>query len=116
VPQRASERIHACAFGHVYSRKGADLPLARSLLSATPNSIAASSWLYRDGGYEIRLYDAAGGSATVRVQRPREASWCQAVGFTGKPLASHGSRHDGSQGSFEIRPWERVTLRFTPQA
>lgn len=116
VPQRADERTHACSSRHVYSREGADLPLAKSLLSATPDSIGASSLLYRDGGYEIRLYDAAGRSGTVTVQLPMQASSCQTVDFNGKPLASPAIRHDGDQASFEIRPWEIVTLRFTPQA
>ena len=115
VPQRADEGIHACSSRHVYSRKGADLPPAKSFLSATPDSIAASSWLYRDGGYEIRLYDAAGRSGTVAVQLPMRASSCQAVDFNGKPLQSPGIRHQDDQASFEIRPWEIVTLRFTPQ-
>lgn len=116
VPQRAAERTHACSSRLVYSRAGADLPLSKSLLSATPDSIAASSWLYRDGGYEIRLYDAVGRSGTVKVQLPMRASSCQAVDFNGKPSASPSIRHDGDQASFQIRPWEIVTLRFTPQA
>ena len=116
VPQQAEQRIHACSSRHVYSRKGADLPLAKSFLSAEPNSIAASSWLYRDGGYEFRLYDATGRSGPVTIQLPMRAATCQAVNFNGQPLASPNVRLDGDRATFEIRPWEIVTLRFTPQS
>ena len=116
VPQQAEQRIHACSSRHVYSRKGADLPLAKSFLSAEPDSIAASSWLYRDGGYEFRLYDATGRSGPVTIQLPMRAATCQAVNFNGQPLASPKVRLDGDRATFEIRPWEIVTLRFTSQS
>ena len=116
IPQVADEQIHPCQYRHVYSRKGADLPSERSFVSASPSSIAASSWLYRDGGYEIRLHDTAGRSGQVRVELPIAAKSCQAVDFNGRPMALPEIALSGSTASFEIDAWEIVTLRFEAES
>ncbi len=116
IPQRAAERIHPCSARHVYSRDGADLPPERSLVSAAPDSVAASSWLMRDGGYEIRLHDTNGTSGPVRVTLPAPARSCEAVDFNGRPMESPAIRLEGNRASFDLGAWEIVTLRFTLEA
>ena len=112
VPQIADELIHPCSSRHVYSRSGADLPLQRSFLSAQPASVAASSWLIRDGGHEVRLHDTAGRSGRVAVRLPIRAASCAAVDFNGQPVDSPQVRLSGRTASFDMSPWEIVTLRF----
>ena len=116
IPQRAEEGIHPCSWRHVYSRAGADLPAARSFVSASPASIAVSSWLYRDSGYELRLHDTAGRSGTVEVVLPTQAASCEAVDFNGRPLGSPEIRLVGDRARFVIGPWEIVTLRYVVAA
>ena len=112
IPQVADERIHPCHSRHVYGRKGADLPAQKGFVTASPASVAASSWLYRDGGYEIRLHDTAGRGGPVRIELPMMAASCEAVDFNGRPMASPKIRLSGSAASFEMGAWEIVTLRF----
>ena len=112
VPQQAEAWIHPCSSRHVYSRKGAKLPMEMSLVSASPASIAASSWLYRDGGYEIRLHDTNGRAGPVEVALPMRATSCEAVDFNGRPMESPEVRLSGNKASFKMGAWEIVTLRF----
>ena len=116
IPQVADEQIHPCQSRHVYARAGADLPPEKSFVSASPSSIAASSWLYRDGGYEVRLHDTAGRSGRVRVELPMAATSCQSVDFNGRPMASPEIALGGSTASFQIGAWEIVTLRFEAES
>ena len=116
IPQVAEERIHPCRARHVYSRKGADLPAEKGFVSATPDSIAASSWLYREGGYEIRLHDTRGRGGPVQVELPMAAGSCEAVDFNGRSMQLPEIRLSGRTVSFEIGAWEIVTLRFEPDA
>ena len=116
VAQHAQARIHPCSSRHVYSRKGAELPMKRSFVSASPASIAASSWLLRDGGYEIRLHDTDGHGGTVDVTLPMRATTCEAVDFNGRPMSSPAMRLSDNIVSFEMGAWEIVTLRFTAES
>ena len=112
VPQQADQRIRPCSSRTVYSRDGADFPAERSFLSVRPESLAASSWLVRDGGYEVRLHDTAGLGGQVRVELPEAPTACKAVDFNGRELASPAIGVTGSVVTFEMAPWEIVTLRF----
>lgn len=116
IPQVAEEQIHPCSSRHVYARGGAALPASRSFVSATPGSIAVSSWLCRNGGHELRLHDTAGTRGPVRVDLPLQAASCHAVDFNGRPLASPEVSLSGTAASFEIGAWEIVTLRFETDA
>ena len=113
VPQQADAWIHPCSSRHVYGRKEAGMPMEKSFLSASPASIAASSWLYRDGGFEVRLHDTSGRGGPVDVSLPSQAETCEAVDFNGRPMDSPEVRFRGDRVSFEMGAWEIVTLRFT---
>ena len=89
------------------------MPLEKSFLSARPASIAASSWLYRDGGFEVRLHDTLGRGGPVEVSLPIHAETCEAVDFNGRPMDFPKVRLQGDRVSFEMGAWEIVTLRFT---
>ncbi len=116
IPQQAEARIHACSSGHIYSRTGADLPTEKSFVSVSPAAIAASSWLYRDEGSEIRLHDTRGRGGPVEVTLPIRAASCEAVDFNGRPMASPRVRLEGNIASFEMGAWEIVTLRFAAES
>ena len=112
LPQVADEQIHPCSWRHVYSRTGASLPAETSFVTASPSTLAASSWLRRGSGYEIRLHDTAGYSGTVRVKLPFAAASCRPVDFNGRPADAPRVTLAGSEAEFEIGAWEIVTLRF----
>ncbi len=111
VPQQAEARIYRCRSRHVYSRPGGDLPPRQSVVSVTPGTVSASSWLYRAGGCEVRLHDTAGRSGTVRVTLPADGASCHAVDFNGNPLPSPRVTVEGREATFEMGLWEIVTLR-----
>ena len=90
--------------------------MKRSFVSASPASIAASSWLRRDGGYEIRLHDTNGHGGKVEVTLPMRATTCEAVDFNGRPMKSPAMRLSDNVVSFEMGAWEIVTLRFTAES
>lgn len=112
VPQRAEETIYPCTWRHVYSRPGADLPAEKSFVAANPATVAASSWLYRDGGYELRLHDTVGRAGPVEVKLPPGVQSCQAVDFNGRPMDSPEVRLVAGEARFQMGAWEIVTLRF----
>lgn len=116
IPQLAEAQIYPCSWRHVYSRRDADLPPERSFVAARPASVAASSWLMRGEGYELRLHDTTGRAGSVEVSFPGHAGTCEAVDFNGRPLASPKVRLEGGKARFEIGAWEIVTLRFTAEA
>ncbi|MDE0102082.1 MAG: hypothetical protein OXN89_06860 [Bryobacterales bacterium] len=116
IAQVAEELIHPCRTRHIYARPGASLPSGKSFVSASPASVAASSWLYREGGFEIRLHDTVGRSGPVRVALPAGAGSCTPVDFNGRPLASPAVAVSDGAASFEIGAWEIVTLRFEMQS
>ena len=116
LPQKAADWMHHCSSGHVYSRRGASLPPGKTFLSASPATIEASSWRYRDGGYEIRLHDSTGRTGPVRVKLPAPAASCEAVDFNGRPMGSPEIVQRGDSVEFEMGAFEIVTLRFVAQA
>ena len=63
-------------------------------------------------GFEVRLYDSIGEESDVEVKLPFAASSCQPVDFNGNPLSGPDVTLRGHQASFQIKPWEIVTLRF----
>ena len=81
-------------------------------MTASPASVAASSWLRRDRGYEVRLHDTAGRSGPDRIELPVAASSCPAVDFNGRPMELPKVAVSGRTASFDIGAWEIVTLRF----
>ncbi len=116
IPQLAEAQIYPCSWRHVYSRRDADLPPERSFVGVRPASVAASSWLMRGEGYELRLHDTTGRAGSVEVSFPGHVGTCEAVDFNGRPLASPKVRLEGGKARFEIGAWEIVTLRFTAEA
>ena len=116
IPQIAEEQIHPCRSRHVYAREGATLPATKSFLFPSPDSVAVSSWLFRKGAYEVRLFDTAGKGGPVTVDLPVQARSCQAVDFNGRPMATPEVSLSGRTASFDMGEWEIVTLRFEASA
>jgi alpha-mannosidase len=112
---RAQEQLYLVRWKHVYPRSAADLPLQKSFLTVTPHTVALSSWQCQADGYHLRLYETRGEAARVEIKLPFEAARCEPVDLNGKPLRMVVRvEHRGDSVRFQIRPWEIVTLRFTP--
>jgi alpha-mannosidase len=111
---RAQEPVYPVRWRHVDPRAGADLPLRRSFLTVAPETVAISAWFWREGGHHLRLYESAGEACDVEVALPFAAAACERVDLNGRPWP--GPRIDlrGDSARFRLRPWEIVTLRFSP--
>ena len=96
----------------VKPRGGADLPLQKSFLVVNPETVAISSWLWKDDGYYLRVYESAGQEGDVEVQLPLEPKVCEAVDFNGRRSESPRITLERDRARFSVRPWEIVTLRF----
>ena len=96
----------------VNPRGGADLPLQKSFLVVNPETVAISSWFWKDDGYYLRVYESAGRGGDVEVQLPFEPKACEAVDFIGRQSESPQITLERDQARFSVRPWEIVTLRF----
>ena len=111
---RAQERLYPVRWKHVHPRAGADLPLRKSFLTVTPETVALSSWQWQEDGYHLRLYETRGQRGGVEVKLPFEAAGCEPVDLNGRRWEAVRIEHQGDRVRFEIRPWEIVTLRFAP--
>ena len=111
---QAQEQLYPVRWRHVHPRAGADLPLQKSFLTVTPETVALSSWLQQDDGYHLRLYETKGERASVEVKLPFAAAGCESVDFNGRRWESPRVELKGDQVKFPIQPWEIVTLRFSP--
>ena len=97
---------------HVHPGKGADLPLKKSFITVTPETVAISSWAWKEEGYDLRLYETTGRGSPVEISFPFEAAICQPVDFNGGKRDSPKLNLQGNRVQFRINPWEIVTLRF----
>jgi hypothetical protein len=113
APQRAQEKKHPILAGHVIAGSAANLPASKSFVDLEPDTMAVTSWLWRDGAYEMRLYDTSGSGGPVEVHLPGRVTDCRAVDFTGRAMARPVVSVRGNTARFTARPWEIVTLRFS---
>jgi alpha-mannosidase len=111
---RAQERLYPVRWNQIQPRSGANLPMRKSFLTVTPETIALSSWQSQEDGYYLRLYETTGDPGRVEVKLPFEAAECEAVDLNGKAWKEVGVEHQGDSVRFQIRPWQILTLRFTP--
>ncbi len=111
--RRAQEQLYPVRWTHIHPRPGADLPLQKSFLTVSPETVALSSWLHKADGYFLRLYETAGQAGPVQVELPFEAGVCEIVDLNGRRWDSPPIDLRGHRARFSIHPWEIVTLRFT---
>jgi alpha-mannosidase len=111
---RAQERLYPVHWKHVHPLSAADLPLHKSFLTVTPQTVVLSSWQWQADGYHLRLYETRGEAGGVEVKLPFEAAECEPVDLNGKQWKAVRVEHRGDIVRFQIRPWEIVTLRFKP--
>lgn len=109
---RAQEKLYPVRAVHVHPGKGADLPLKKSFITVTPETVAISSWAWKEEGYDLRLYETTGRGSPVEISFPFEAAMCQPVDFNGGKRDSPKLNLQGNRVQFRINPWEIVTLRF----
>ena len=111
--QRAQENNHPIHAGRVIGGSAASLPASKSFLDLKPDTMAVTSWLWRDGAYELRLYETSGNGGPVAVRLPGTIAACRAVDFNGRAMARPVVTLSGDAAHFTAQPWEIVTLRFT---
>jgi alpha-mannosidase len=111
---QAQQRLYPIRWNQVHPRSGADLPMRKSFLTVAPDTVALSSWQWQEDGYYLRLYETQGQAGGVDVKLPFKAALCEPVDLNGKRWEAVHIEHRGDSVRFQIRPWEIVTLRFTP--
>jgi alpha-mannosidase len=110
---RAQERLYPVRATRVHPRKGADLALQKSFVTVSSETVAISSWAWKEEGYDLRLYDTSGEGGPVEVSFPFAATICHPVDFNGRKCDSPKLNLQGNRVQFQISPWEIVTLRFS---
>jgi hypothetical protein len=107
------EKKHPILSGYLIAGSAANLPASKSFVDLEPDTMAVTSWLWRDGAYEMRLYDTSGSGGPVEVRLPGRVTDCRAVDFNGRAMARPVVSVRGNTARFTARPWEIVTLRFS---
>ena len=111
--RRAQDQIYPVRWKHVHRRAGADLPLQKAFLTITPETMALSSWLCKEDGHYLRIYESAGQECDVEVNLPFAARSCESVDLNGRPWETPRIDLQQNRARFHVHPWEIVTLRFS---
>jgi alpha-mannosidase len=111
---RAHESLYPVRPLHLSPRSDADLPLQKSFLSITPETVAISTWFRNQESHFLRVYESEGKGGPVRVTVPFQTQLSEAVDFNGRRLESPQVTRNGDSVQFQIAPWQIVTLRLVP--
>ena len=88
-------------------------PDTRAGLALSPENVMLSAFFQDDGEAMLRVYENEGQRTTAHVQLPFVPFAVELTDLLGRAAAdSRPIAHEGSSLSFEIGPWEIVTLRL----
>jgi len=77
----------------------------------SPEHVFLSSLYRQEGKWIVRLYETFGDPAQVQLKLPTKFSAVREIDFNGRLLGKQ-IKLRGDEASFEVRPWEIVTLEL----